>query len=327
LFLLSSEIIGGKRIVMNVLIVGAGAMGSRFGLALQNGGAGVTLFDVNQAHIDMIRSRGLEVHADGKVTVEKIPAVSSVEGLTGFTHLFIFTKSIHTASALETIKSIITPTVILVTMQNGLGNIETIRAAAPGNPIIAGITNYPAIFLGPGVIETGGSGITKIQALEGADPEIAGEFAEALHRGGMDADVVDNILHHIWGKVAFNAAMNTITSLTGLSVGLLGSTPESLEMAFKVSTDVARTARAKGIDLSDEDVCESLRSVLKPGMSSGHYPSMFQDVSARRKTEVETICGKVLEAAKETGVQTPYLHSVYLLVRAIEDNYADRKIH
>jgi 2-dehydropantoate 2-reductase len=226
---------------------------------------------------------------------------------------------------MESVKALIKDDTILVTLQNGLGNIEAIREAAPHSPIIAGITNYPAIYLGPGVIRADGSGITKFQAIDGADPALADEFALALHRGGMEADVTDNILRHIWGKVAFNAAMNTITSLTGLSVGLLGSTPESLTMAFNVAKDVALAARANGINLSDEEVCDSIRSVLKPGMSSGHYPSMFQDVSAGRKTEVETICGKVLETAEKFKIKTPYLHSVYLLIRAIEDNYPNRK--
>jgi 2-dehydropantoate 2-reductase len=310
---------------MNVLIVGAGAMGSRFGLALRRGGAEVTLFDINREHTEAINKKGLEVHADGNVSIEQIPASSGIGGLEGFTHLFIFTKSIHTRTAMESIKPLIKAGTVIVTLQNGLGNIEAIREAAPSSPIIAGITNYPAMYLGPGVIRADGSGITRLQAIDGADPALADEFAEALHRGGMDADVVDNILHHIWGKVAFNAAMNTITTLTGLSVGLLGSTPESLTMAFNVAKDVALAARANGIDLSDEEVCDSIRSVLKPGMSSGHYPSMFQDVSAGRKTEVETICGKVLEAAEKLKIKTPYLHSVYLLVRAIEDNYPNRK--
>jgi 2-dehydropantoate 2-reductase len=311
---------------MKVLIVGAGAMGSRFAVALLKGGADVVLFDINKEHIDAINQKGLELHADGNVTFNKIPAVSVIDGLGGFTHLFIFTKSIHTHSGLQTIKSLINPGTALVTLQNGLGNIETIKAAAPGNPIIAGITNYPAIFLGPGVVEAGGSGITKLQAVEGADPALALEFAEVLHRGGMGADIVDNIYHHIWGKVAFNAAMNTITSLTGLSVGLLGASKEALTMAFNVAKDVALTARGEGIDLSDEEVCDSIRSVMDPKMSSNHYPSMFQDVHAGRKTEVETICGKVLEKAGQLKLSTPYLHSVYLLIRAIEDNYPNRKL-
>jgi 2-dehydropantoate 2-reductase len=310
---------------MKVLIVGAGAMGSRFGAALADGGAEVVLFDVNREHTEAINRRGLEIHAGGKVLFKKIPAASGTEGLGNFTHLFVFTKSIHTRSALRSIKPLINPAGIFVTLQNGLGNIEAIKDAAPLNPVIAGITNYPAVYLGPGVIEAGGSGITKLQTVDGAD-SLAAEFAGVLRRGGMEADVVDNIHHHIWGKLAFNAALNTITALTGLSVGLVGATAESLTMAFNVAKDVAAAARGAGIDLSDEEVCDSIRSVMKPEMSSNHYTSMFQDVGAQRKTEVETICGKVLEKSKELEINTPYLHSVYLLVRAIEDNYPGRKI-
>jgi len=309
---------------MRILIVGAGAMGSRFGVALHKGGADVVLFDVNKEHVAAINNNGLEVRSDGKTENFKLPACSSVDVLQGFTHVFIFTKSIHTKSALEAIKTILTDDVILVTLQNGLGNIETIREAAPKNPIIAGITNYAAGFVKAGVIDANGSGITKLQALEPANPKIAEDFVEVLHTGDMTGDVVSDIGHHIWGKIAFNAALNTITTLTGLSVGLVGGTAESMEMACNVAKNVAKTARAAGINLSDEEVCTSIKSVMRPEMSENHYPSMFQDVSARRKTEVETICGKVLETAKTFSVEVPYLHSVYLLIRAIENNYSNR---
>ena len=310
---------------MKVLIVGAGAMGARFGVALHKGGAEVMLFDVNKEHIAAINEKGLEVRSDGKTNFYRLPACSSVEGLHGFTHLFIFTKSIHTKSALETIKKVITDDVILVTLQNGLGNIDILKEAAPKCSVIAGITNYAAGVVGPGIVTADGSGITKIQALDPADPKIADEFITVLHRGGMTCDVVTDIQRQIWGKIAFNAALNTVTTLTGLSVGLTGATAESREMAFNVAKDVAKTARAAGINLSDEEACDSIKSVMKPEMSANHYPSMFQDVAARRKTEVETICGKVLEIAKTFDVKAPYLHCVYLLIRAIEDNYSNRK--
>jgi 2-dehydropantoate 2-reductase len=310
---------------MKVLIAGAGGMGSRFAAVLQKGGAEVVLFDINREHTEAVNRNGLEIHSDGKTERYHISACSSLEGSADFTHFFIFTKSIHTLSALELIKPHIGRDAVLITLQNGLGNIETLRAFAPQNPIIAGITNYAAFFTQPGIIEANGSGITKLQALPPADPRIAEELNEVLHKGGMNSDVADNILHHIWGKVAFNAALNTITALTGLSVGMVGATPEARDLAFNVARDVAKTARAAGVDLSDHEALESIKSVMKPEMSANHYPSMFQDVSAKRKTEVETICGKVLEAAGKAGIEIPYVHSVYLLIRAIEDNYSNRK--
>jgi len=51
---------------------------------------------------------------------------------------------------------------------------------------------------------------------------------------------------------------------------------------------------------------------------------MLQDVMARRKTEIDCICGKVLEEGASVGTDTPYLRSVYCLIRAIESNYPKR---
>ena len=225
---------------------------------------------------------------------------------------------------METVAPSLRDTTVLVTLQNGMGNIETLRELAPSSPIVAGTTNYAAALLGPGKLEADGSGITKMQTVHGPDPKIADRLAEVLEAGGIHVDVVTDIEHYIWAKVAFNAALNTVTSLTGLSVGDVGAAPESLDMTFRIAKDVAKVARSKGVSLSDEEVCDSIRVVMDPKMSSGHHPSMLQDVMARRKTEIDCICGKVLEVGASTGTDTPYLWSVYSLIKAIESSYAKR---
>jgi 2-dehydropantoate 2-reductase len=309
---------------MRILIVGAGAMGCRYGLALHLSGCEVTLYDVNRAHIDAVAANGLEVHSDGRVETHRIRAVSSIPDTDRFEYIFIFTKALHTASAVESLLPVLDRNTSLVTLQNGLGNIETISRFVPSSSVIAGTTNYAAAYLGPGRIDANGSGITKLQCVSGADRSVAERLAAALEAGGIRTVVVDDIERQIWCKVAFNAALNTLTAITGLTVGNVGSTPEALETAFLVAKDVAKVARSKRIPLSDEEVCDAIRSVMSPGMSSTHRPSMLQDVLAKRKTEIESICGKVLETGVSTGTETPYLRAVHNLVRAIESNYSNR---
>jgi len=309
---------------MRVLIVGSGAMGSRYGVALHKGGAEVVLFDVNKEHTKAISENGLMVHSDGEARTYKIAATSDIQKVGAFDYAFVFTKAIHTISAMETVAPALRDSTIIVTLQNGMGNVETLRKLAPKSPIIAGTTNYAAALLGPGQLEANGSGITKVQLVHGSDSKIAEELAKVLEAGGIHVDVVNDIEYYIWAKVAFNAALNTVTALTGLSVGDVGAAPESLDMVFRIAKDVAKVARSKGINLSDEEACDSIRSVMDPKMSSGHHPSMLQDVMARRKTEVDCICGKVLEAGASTGAETPYLKSAYSLIKAIESNYSKR---
>lgn len=299
-------------------------MGSRYGLALHLSGGDVTLFDVNRAHVDAVRANGLEVHSDGRVETFSIRAVSSIPETERFDYIFIFTKALHTGSAMESLLPALDRNTVLVTLQNGLGNIETIVRYAPASPVIAGTTNYAAAFLGPGKIDANGSGITRIQAVSGDGRSAAERIAAALEAGGIRTEVVRDIERQIWGKVAFNAALNTLTAITGLTVGDIGSIPEALETAFLVAKDVAKVARSRNIPLTDEEVCGSIRSVMTPGMSSTHRPSMLQDVLAKRKTEIECICGKVLEAGVSTGTETPYLRAVHNLIRAIESNYPKR---
>lgn len=306
---------------MVVVIVGAGAMGCRFGGALHKAGAEVWLYDVSELHVNSIKERGLIVH-DGE-GVERLPlnATTDIASVPPPDLAVIFTKAIHTKSALEQAVRCFTPDTAVLTMQNGLGSIELISQYTPQENIIAGITNYASDMLGPGEIEAKGSGISKVMPLSGKTAPMASGFVGMLNSVGCHAELTDNIMKDIWEKVAFNAALNTITAITGLTVGGVGSTEEGFRLAKAVSSEVIRVAHAEGVEADGSHVHEVIESVFDPEMSGDHKTSMLQDVAAKRRTEADAICGVVLEKAFNHGLGVRYLETVYLLIKMIEHNY------
>ena len=306
---------------MNVVILGSGAMGCRFGVALQKAGAEVHLYDIWKEHIAGIQEKGLKVtDGEGGEEVIKMQATDNIADLPVADVLIIFTKSLYSADALAAAKSIIGENTVAVTLQNGLGNVETIQKYA-GDKIIAGVTNYASDLLRPGCVELKGSGVTKMMALnEGAQPT-AQRLAQMLNASGHNCVLSGDVFVDIWEKVAFNAALNTVTAITGLTVGQVGTTPESNRLIFRIAEEVVRVANACGVKADLAHVKGVINSVFDPKMSGDHKTSMLQDVILKRKTEIDSICGYVLKEAEKAAIDTPYLESVTALVKTIEANY------
>lgn len=307
---------------MIISIVGAGAMGCRFGVAFADAGAQVWLYDVWQQHIQNINDSGLIVEdGEGGERIMKMNAVDDMGKMPVSDVVVIFTKSMYTRDAITKALPIIGKNTAVLTLQNGLGNIEDIREVTGNHPVIAGVTNYASDLLKPGRVELKGSGITKMMALDGRSGDTAGKLVHMLCGVGHNAQVSDDVLIDIWEKVAFNAALNTTTAITGLTVGGVGSIPESRKILFEISSEVVMVANAEGIGASEPHVHEIIKSVFNPQMSGDHKTSMLQDRLLKRSTEIEAVCGRAIEIGRKHGLETPKLECVYALVKVIERNY------
>ncbi|WP_240202856.1 ketopantoate reductase family protein, partial [Burkholderia sp. LMG 13014] len=142
---------------MRIAILGAGAMGSLFGGLLAESGEDVTLIDVNDAHLDAIRRDGLRIDDDrGERTIRTLhvlrPEAANAQPSpdTPFDLLIVFTKSLHTRHALDGVRALLSPYTYVLTLQNGLGNVETLNAFVPIERILVGVTTWPADLAGPG---------------------------------------------------------------------------------------------------------------------------------------------------------------------------------
>jgi len=312
--------------IVRIAIIGAGAMGCRYGASLQKAGAEVWLYDVWKEHINKINECGLTIH-DGKKTENiKVNAASEIEKIPKPDVVMIFTKSIHTEDALVNALRIMDNKVIVLTLQNGIGNIETVRKYINNENIIAGTTNYASDLIGPGEIEAKGSGLTKMMPLGEYARSAAVEINDLLNNGGIITKLGNDIMVDVWEKVAFNVALNTLTALTFLTVSDLGKTPEGFEMAKTLASEVIAVANKIGIQASTDKVHHTIESVFNPEMSGDHKTSLLQDRLSKKKTEIEAICGSVIAEAEKNDMKVPHIETVYKLIKIIEKNYNNQLI-
>ncbi len=79
-------------------------------------------------------------------------------------------------------------------------------------------------------------------------------------------------------------------------------------------------ADALGVDLH-----ENPRDMVREGAEAPgkHKASMFQDVLAERRTEVDYMNGAIVEKGDEAGVETPYNEAMWGLIKGLEHSWSN----
>ncbi len=285
---------------MNIVIFGAGAIGSLFGALLSK--RNNVLLVGRKPHIQAIKKNGLTIHGKTSLNV-KIKAESSADYVTFQPDFLILTvKSYDTESAILQAKKIITNDTIVLSLQNGLDNIEKISKHINSEKIIAGTTTNGAFFSEPGIIKHTGKGMTVLGELNSKKTKRLDNIVKLFNEAGIKTVESKNILKNIWGKAIINSSINPLTAIFQCKNGQLSENlilENLLELICKESVSIAK---ADGIELSYSNMLAKTKEVIKN--TSDNYSSMLQSVLNRKKTEIDTINGKLIEIGKKYKVST-----------------------
>lgn len=302
---------------MDIAILGAGAMGSLFGGLLAEADHRVTLVDVDQAHLDSIRREGLHVTTDAGARAVTNLSVTRTEDVVDAPELLIvFTKTFHTQKALAAAPMLIGRNTFVLSLQNGLGNVERIAQYVPLECVMVGMTTWPADKSVPGQVASHGTGAIRLMSADGGAQDVVARTVEALNSADLNCTADPNIWSAIWEKVAFNAALNGLCAITRCAVGELANV-DGQALAGRIVEEVTDVAQASGVAVDPGHIIETVEHALAHHRE--HRPSMLQDVLAGRKTEIEAINGEVVVRARELGIDVPCTQAVLHLVRLIEN--------
>jgi len=227
----------------------------------------------------------------------------------------VTTKTPGTAWAAEIAAKILAPDGVALTIQNGLGNYETLvehvgpeRAAVGVIYVGAQFQNGELRATGPGKVELGRPSAAKSRAT-------LDEVAKLLREGGMDVTVVDDAWPAVWRKVVTNAAVNPLTALIRrTNADLLADAPAS-RVADCLAREVARVATASGVRIGEDEAVKQWRAMA--ALTGANRSSMLQDVEAGRLTEIDAISGAVARAGERRGVAAPLNQAMTLLVASL----------
>lgn len=305
---------------MRIDIVGSGAMGSLFGGLLAEAGNEVCLIDVWEEHVEAISSKGLWIEGltgDRFIEVEATTEPGKIAGTSNL--LIFFVKSYHTERAARNVSLLVGEDTTILTLQNGLGNVEILSNIFGKEKIVAGTTSYGANVLGPGRVSHAGIGPTVIGELDGEVTDRIQELARLLTRAGIKTDTSSNVVGLIWSKLLINVGINALATLINVRNGELIRGKHSAALQKELVAEAMEVAAGKGIALIHEDMAGEVAEICEK--TSGNINSMLQDVRNKRKTEIDFINGAIVREGESLNIPTPANRVVTSLMKALEESY------
>jgi 2-dehydropantoate 2-reductase len=214
------------------------------------------------------------------------------------------------------------PRAAIMTVQNGLGAEDIVRRHGDWR-LVSAVTFMSGTRHGDTHVEYILDTETWLGPYGETPYELVEEIAALLVESGLKARAFDDLRPAQWSKLIFNSTVNAVAALTSLPHDPHFAEVERIEQLGHLVRDLIdegkRVAEAAGIELH-EDPWEM--NVLATQRGSRHYPSMLEDVEARRPTEVDQITGALVREAARLGVEVPLQTALYRLVKAREASWA-----
>ncbi|AOR23161.1 2-dehydropantoate 2-reductase [Clostridium taeniosporum] len=304
---------------MKIAIVGAGAMGSRYGYMLHECGNEVFLIDAWKDHVDIINKDGLTIEEDGKLKKAKIPAMLPKDAVEVPDLMILFTKSMGLEDMLKSVENIIGNNTRVLCLLNGLGHNETIEKYVDSKNILMGVTLWTAALAGPGHVVLTGDGSLEVQNIDPNMEVEARGICGILNEAGLKAHYSEDVIFSIWRKACVNGTLNSCCTILDCNIKEFGELKEASELIRNIIKEFADIAQKYGIELNVEEVAKAIEKIYDPSQAGEHYPSMHQDlIQKHRLTEIDYINGYVSRKGKEFNINTPYNDLLTTMVHAKE---------
>jgi 2-dehydropantoate 2-reductase len=312
--------------VERVLVAGAGALGSVFGGFLRLAGHDVALLG-RAAHLHAIANEGL--HIDGLWGAHRADGFGLAQrprDLSGsFDAILISVKSYDTESVAAAVRPLLADDGVMISLQNGLGNVEVLEAAVGRSRTLGARVIFGAEIPAPG----------RVRVTVYADPVLVGarlgiadadvaerarSWAAHFDAAGVPSAFCADVQAALWAKAFYNAALNPLGALLGVHYGALAEDADTRAIMDSVIDEAYMVASAEGVSLewaSAADYRRVFYERLVPA-TFDHRSSMLQDLERGRRTEIDAINGEVWKRGSGHGKVTPANRLLTHLIHARE---------
>jgi len=290
----------------SIVVLGAGAIGSVYAAKL-SAHHPVTVV-ARPEHVQAIRSNGLRLIGRETTTV-RVNAVTRLDALAANTVVLLTTKVNASEAALAPIAELVRDDTVIVCVQNGLDSEGIARRAVRNRcPVLRAITQFGAIFQGPGLINFTASGYTLLE-----DGPFSAGIAAMLTTAGLDGRISPDIKTEIWRKLIFNCVINPITAITGTEVGGIAD-PRLDPLKRLVIDECLEVARSEGVSF-EIDFLPTIADVFG---ASRTIASMRQDLMRGRPTEIDHMNGAVAALGRRKGIDCPVNSALTAIIKAMD---------
>ena len=297
---------------MRIAVIGAGAMGSIYGGRLSQHNE-VILVDTNEKVVDQICKNGLKIDENGTTDCYHPAALCDTSNEKPADLVILFVKALFSRSALENNRSLIGPDTRLMTLQNGAGHEDLLKEFVNEDRVIIGTTEDKGAVLDFGHVRRGGTGVTNVGMLTEDKDGFLGRLKETFDSCGFEVRIHENIQYLIWDK---HVSLSALTGILQVDMGYIAADEYTWKLCRQLIHETILTAAAAGLEFDEEAVAEKVKKTSLNNPSG--CTSIRADLRDGRRTEVDTISGAVVRAAKKYNVEVLGHEFVVNLVHAME---------
>ncbi len=297
-----------------VAVVGAGAVGGYFGGMLARAGAPVVMIG-RAPFVEALNSSGLFLDTLHFKETVRVAASTELSAAHGADLVLFCVKTTDTAATARELAPYLGPRTIVLSLQNGVDNIEQIQS-------VANVTAIPAVVYvaasvpEPGYIRHAGRGDLVI----GPDTEQTRILEHTFSRAGVSCRISENIEGELWTKFISNCAMNAVSALSRATYGRIAEHADARSLVEAAIEEVLAIARARRIVLPRrKDTKEAMEATMKLATQiSGALSSTAQDLLRGKPTEIDSLNGFIARQGEKLGVPTPVNQTLFTLVKLAE---------
>jgi 2-dehydropantoate 2-reductase len=304
---------------MKIVIVGPGAMGCLSAVLLQRAKQELWILDKRKDRAEKIAKQGISTQGLSGNLQADVKITTSPQDIGTADLVIISVKSYDTKEAIKHALPLIGKATTILTLQNGIGNLEIIGEIAGQGKIIAGVTNQGATLLDIGSVRHAGRGETIIGGLDGKiTPELRC-VREVFNKSGIETKISRDIKGLLWSKLIINAGINALSAITRLANGKLIEFEWTRRILREAAAEATKVAKRKRIKLIYDDPLAKVEAVCEA--TAANISSMLQDVFKKKRTEIDFINGVIVRQGQELGIATPVNSLLTDLVKTIEASY------
>jgi 2-dehydropantoate 2-reductase len=251
----------------------------------------------------------------------RIHATANAKEIGSSEAIFICARSYNTENVLKGIKDLMGENTYVISLQDGLGNLQLISEYVDSDKIIGGVTSQLVNLSDEGHVKHGGKGGTIIGQDNGKVLSGIRLISSVLNKANFPTKISKDINSVIWSNLIINVGISALGAITSLKNGFLVKNEYTREIMRRTVSEAVKVAKRKRVKLIYDDPIQKVEAVCRA--TANNVSSMLEDILNYRQTEIDFINGAIVRQGKSLNIKTPTNEMLAELVKTIESNYSN----
>ncbi|MFY0779249.1 2-dehydropantoate 2-reductase [Peribacillus simplex] len=303
---------------LNIVIIGAGALGSYFGGRLQQAGQHVQYL-VRKNRAKQLKENGISITSPhGNYQFNDLHITENVNDIEKVDLVILAVKGQHLQGTLTDLKVLVEKGAKVLPLLNGLEHISILQDELGDEAVMGGSAFIIATLDEKGhVIHSNDNHDLIYGPLHPSQKKICDDFEQAVGSAIMEVSRTEKILIRMWIKYMFITAFSGVTTATNLPIGTIRRFQETNGLLEKVLVEMKELANAYDVGITVQNIAQALENMA--GLPDESTSSMHQDRRKGQILEVEHLQGGALRLADKVGLELPVIGTLYALIKPFEN--------